>query len=358
MKVQVLTTTSNDSQRNRRIDHLFPIIAIWVLAITLVVNNRNGLIIQCTEVNNPNVILAQSGPINIASGQNPFSIQTVEGTTIVPSGQSISVFFAPAETGSFPVTTITSAVLTTSFPTVTVVVSSALVNISTERVLTTTITEFSNLVNFTSTGSILVPISTESGNVPSPLPLPPLVQFSPPVVEQAPLVTVFPIASFKKWKRVADGSSVSLGAVTISGTRITSTQRTTSIVSPGTTISASSIKPPTTTVVPPTTTVIPPPITVTVSPSVVTVPPTIITVTPANTNRTFHSSPAPPVVPSRTTITTTWKGNKTSPIPVVPETQCAICTSGLINAGNKVMGEMFGWAAIWIGIIAAIVVRY
>jgi hypothetical protein len=52
------------------------------------------------------------------------------------------------------------------------------------------------------------------------------------------------------------------------------------------------------------------------------------------------------------------KGNKTSPIPIVPETQCAICTSGLINAGNKVMGEMFGWATIWIGIIAAIVVRF
>ena len=172
MKVQVLITISNGSQRNRRIDHLLPIIAIWVLVISLVVNNSNGLIIQCTEVNNPTVVLAQSGPINVASGQNPFSIQTVGGTTVVPSGQSISVFFAPAETGSFPVTTITSAVLTTSFPTVTVVVSSALVNISTERVLTTTITEFSSLVNVTSTGSILVPISLESGNVPSLLPSP------------------------------------------------------------------------------------------------------------------------------------------------------------------------------------------
>lgn len=330
--------------------------------IIFVVNSSNGLIIQCTEVNNPNVILAQSGPINIASGENPFSIQTNGGSTILPSGKSISVFSAAAETGSFPVTTITSAVLTTTFPTVAVVVSSAVVSISTERVLTTTTTEYSSLVNVTSTGSILIPISSENGNVPYPLPS---LEFSPLVVaEQVPLVTFSHIASFKKWKRVADGSSVSLGAVTITGTRTTSTQQTTSITSPGTTITATTQPPTTTTTVPPPTTVIPPTVTVTASPSV-TVTPTIVTVTASSTNQTFHSPQAPvtvtqlppgPAPAPGTTIITTRKVNGT--IQTVLGTECAICTSGLINAGNRGVGEMFRWAGIWIGIVAAIVVRY
>lgn len=326
--------------------------------IIFIVNSSNGLIIQCTEVNNPNAILAQSGPINIASGENPFSIQTIGGSTILPSGKSISVFAAAAGTESFPVTTITSAVLTTTIPTVAVVVSSVVVNTSTERVLTTTTTEYSSLVNVTSTGTILIPISSESGNVPFPLPS---LEFSPLVEEQVPLVTFTRIASFKKWKRVADGTSVPHGAVTITGTRITSTQQTTSIASPGTTISATTA-PPTTTTIPPPTTVVPPPVTVTASPSVVTLSPTLVTVTATTANQTFHSPQAPVTVPPApapapgTTITTTRKANGT--IQTIIGTQCAICTSGLINAGNKGVGEMFGWAGIWIGIVAAIVVRY
>lgn len=47
------------------------------------------------------------------------------------------------------------------------------------------------------------------------------------------------------------------------------------------------------------------------------------------------------------------------PIVTVIGTQCAICTSGLINAGNRISGgwsviELIGWG-IWVGIVAVMV---
>jgi hypothetical protein len=42
-------------------------------------------------------------------------------------------------------------------------------------------------------------------------------------------------------------------------------------------------------------------------------------------------------------------------------TQCAICTSGLINSGNRIgigsFSGLVGWA-IWIGIVAVAVMKY
>ena len=270
------------------------------------------------------------------------------------------MFQAPADTGYFPISTITNAVLTTSFPTVAVIISSVLESISTQSVLTTTTTEYSSLVNVTSTGSILIPI----GNVPSPLLSPPLPSPLPFPFEQIPLgITVFPIASFKKWKRVAESTSIPLGAVTISGTRgITSA--TTPITSPGTTISATTTSATTTTT--PQSTVTPPPVTVTVSPSVVTLPPTIITVTPTGSrNATLFASPVvstvSPLFPVTTLVTTTTRSpgiNTSVGIETVLATECAICTSGLINSGNRVVvSEWFGWA-VWIGIVTIAIVRY
>jgi hypothetical protein len=333
---------------------------------------------QCTEVNKPTAILAQSGPVNILGGQNPF-VTSVSGTAQTLAGSSISVFSAEAPTNSFPVSTITDALITTSFPTVATVVSSVVQSISTSSVLTTTSTEFSSLVNVTSTGSILLPLVEESitttvtndGNFLAPLQIPFVTYTLPPVI---------PLAHFKKWKRVADQSSIPLAAVTISGTRgatssipVTSTisQAATTISNPGTTII---------TTPPIQSTFTPPPVTVTLPPSVVTIPPTIITVTPTE-RQNFTASPPPvqpqppivitqtqlfpppkqsPVIPPATTLTTTAKVNTTTAIiQPVDGTLCAICTSGLINGVSKGFGfnlrEMVGWG-VWIGIVGGLII--
>jgi hypothetical protein len=341
-------------------------------------NDSLNVRFQCTEVNNPTALLAESGPVDVLGGQNPF-VTSISGTVQIPLGSSISVFSTEAPTDSFPVTTITDALLTTSFPTVATVVSSVVQSISTAAVLTTTTTEFSSLVNVTSTGSILLPVVEDSitttvtsdGNFLPALQIPFVTYTLPPVI---------PLAHFKKWKRVADDSSIPLAAVTISGTRgatiassttpVTSTisQPATTISNPGTTII---------TTPPIQSTFTPPPVTVTLPPSVVTLPPTIITVTPTVKHNFTVSSQAPPVVvvgtqtnlfpppqspviPPATTLVTT-PANSTNVIPDQPAlgTQCAICTSGLINGVSKGFGfklrEMVGWG-VWIGIVGGLII--
>ena len=308
----------------------------------LSINCSNNVNFQCTQANNPSALLAQSGPVNIVAGQNPL-LTTINGSPTVPQGSTISFFTATAPTNSFPVSTITNAVLTTSFPTVATFVSSAVSSISTISVLTTTSTEYSSLVHVTSTGSILLPITDGTPQIPF---------ITPP-----PLYSIIP---FKKWKRVvANQISVPLPAVTITGTRglppPTTSQPPATITSPGTTISASGT---TITSQPPVqSTFTPPPVTVTLPPSVVTVPPTIVTVTAPPKNVTYGSpvvvvpppaSPFPPpytspIIPPKPippkTFTTSPSG---SIIPIAPA-QCAICTSGLINAGHRLTWERGSW---------------
>lgn len=367
--------TTDCSQRCCRFACLFTGITYWVCFIHICSNHSANAQFQCTEVNKPIAILAQSGPVDILGGENPF-VTSVSGTAQIIAGSSISVFSAEASTNSFPVTTITDALLTTSFPTVATVVSSIVQSISTSAVLTTTTTEFSSLVNVTSTGSILLPLVEESitttvtndGNFLPPLQIPFVTYTLPPVI---------PLAHFKKWKRVADESSIPLAAVTISGTRgatssvpVTSTisHAATTISNPGTTII---------TTPPIQSTFTPPPVTVTLPPSIVTIPPTIITVTPTvhpNVTVSPHVSPPPvvvtptslfpppqsPVVPPATTFTTTPKVNS-STVVIQPAlgTECAICTSGLINGVSKGFGikfrEMVGWG-IWIGIVGGLII--
>ena len=313
-------------------------------------DGSNNAVFLCTEVNNPNSVLAQSGPINIVPGDNPLAA-TVSGA---PSGSVISVFTATGLTGSIPVSTETNAVLTSSFPTVATVVSSAVTSVSTVSLLTTTSTLYSSVVGLASTGSVLIP-ATE-GNP----------QF--PFITHPPVYTIVP---FKKWKRVmaADPAPIPFGAVTISGTRGLAQTPTTPVttVIPGTTISAVGT---TITSQPPVqSTFTPPPVTITLSPSTVVVPPTIVTITSTPKNQTvFHSSvvvvppaasPFPPhkVTPPVVTQTLGPSSRKTtvtiSSVPAQPVVggECAICTSGLINAGHRLAMDHAGWELATVGVV-------
>jgi len=341
---------------------------------------------QCANANNPSEIIAQSGPVNIVGGP-------LAAASALPPNETISVFSAPAGTGSIPVSTITDAVLTTSIPTVELVVSSAVETFTTLSELTTTTTLFTSPVNVTSTGTIIIPITTQNGNVLDPSPsLNPDVPFLqgeevspqfPLQIEVAEVITVAPVfilPTFKKWKRVADSTSIPLGAVTISGTRGVTTTTPTTTITPATTISATTAPPTTATTsttatTGTTTTTTQSPVTVI---SVTTVPGTIITVTappPAGNQTQSLFSPAPPPVtstvsqfppPGQTTTTTSVTQSQSriqsSSVPMQTIEECAICTSGLINAGIKLRGfgggwwEFVGWG-VWISGVALAVWR-
>jgi len=265
-----------------------------------------------------------------------------------------------------PISTITDAVLTTSVPTTALVVSSAVRNTTSVLVFTATMTLYADLATVTSVGSVAVPGTV----LPSPSRFP-LDSGEIPLVVHTVLLGP-PIASFRKWKRVADQSSVSLGAVTISGTRgqsptaappagTTSTTGTTSTSVPGaTTISES----------PMTETVTQPPITVTVSASasVVTLPPTILTVYPSVPPK-VSPEPQPKTVTGKPEVVTTGfkpppKSYSVAPASKTPPESnktpgglCAICTSGLINAGNATrVGFLFLW--VWIALVVLVIVNY
>ena len=310
--------------------------------------------IQCTAVGNPSDVLAESGPYTVNSGPNPLSLETISGSTAAPSGESISIFSGPAGTGSIAVTTITNALETTTIPTTALVVSSAVVSTTSEIVLTATTTLYTNLANVTSVGSIEVPGTALFFPPPQELPL---------VIHT---VTVGPpVASFRKWKRVADESPVRLAASTISGTRGHTTSTPSSVSAAATTISSTPTMQTKQTI-----TSTPPPVTVTASASttVVTLPPTVVTITPTNNVTTHYATPQPlaqtqtvttyPPAPAAGSTYTVVNVNGTGTIQTIVETaQCAICTAGLINAGNSLgVGFVFLWT--WIAVVVLVVVNY